>query len=142
MLIRDGYLAVLPDGSLNPREPLSRGRALHSISRLLEARGLLQLQRATARPTADDNLILRSTKGNINRLVEILSRLTSRTVTNNTGLAGEYDFTLQWVPDQDIETEGAPLFTALQEQIGLKLESIKRPVEVIVIDRIERPSEN
>ncbi|HEY6231945.1 MAG TPA: SpoIID/LytB domain-containing protein [Pyrinomonadaceae bacterium] len=63
MLIRDGYLAVLPDGSLNPREPLSRGRALHSISRLLEARGLLQLQRASARPTADDNLILRSTKG-------------------------------------------------------------------------------
>jgi len=63
MLIRDGYLAVLPDGSLSPREPLSRGRALHTISRLLEARGLLQLQRATARPTADDNLILRSTKG-------------------------------------------------------------------------------
>jgi stage II sporulation protein D len=63
MLIRDGYLAILPDGSLNPREPLSRGRALHTILRLLESRSLLQLQRATARPTADDNLILRSTKG-------------------------------------------------------------------------------
>lgn len=63
MLIRDGYLAVMPDGTLHPREPLSRGRALHSIARLLEARGLLQLQRAVARPTADDTLILRSTKG-------------------------------------------------------------------------------
>ncbi|HEV2826088.1 MAG TPA: SpoIID/LytB domain-containing protein [Pyrinomonadaceae bacterium] len=63
MLIRDGYLSVLPDGSLHPREALSRGRALHSIARLLEARGLLQLQRGAARPTADDNLILRSTKG-------------------------------------------------------------------------------
>jgi stage II sporulation protein D len=63
MLIRDGYLAVMPDGTLHPREPLARGRALHSISRLLEARGLLQLQRAVARPTADDNLVLRSTKG-------------------------------------------------------------------------------
>jgi stage II sporulation protein D len=63
MLIRDGYLAVMPDGTLHPREPLSRGRALHSISRLLEARGLLQLQRAVARPTANDTLVLRSTKG-------------------------------------------------------------------------------
>jgi stage II sporulation protein D len=63
MLIRDGYLSVLPDGSLHPREPLSRGRALHSIARLLEARGLLQLQRGAARPSKDDNLILRSTKG-------------------------------------------------------------------------------
>jgi stage II sporulation protein D len=63
MLIRDGYLSVLPDATLRPREPLSRGRALHSIARLLEARSLLQLQKGTARPTANDALILRSTKG-------------------------------------------------------------------------------
>jgi stage II sporulation protein D len=63
MLIRDGYLSLLPDATLRPREPLSRARALHSIARLLETRSLLQLQRATARPTADDTLILRSTKG-------------------------------------------------------------------------------
>jgi stage II sporulation protein D len=63
MLIRDGYLAILPDATLRPREPLSRGRALHSIARLLEARNLLQLQKGTARPTADDSLVLRSTKG-------------------------------------------------------------------------------
>jgi stage II sporulation protein D len=63
MLIRDGYLAVLPDATLHPREPLSRARALHSIARLLEARSLFQLQKGTARPTADGALILRSTKG-------------------------------------------------------------------------------
>jgi stage II sporulation protein D len=63
LLIRDGYLSVLPDATLHPREPLSRGRALHSIARLLETRGLLQLQKGTARPTADDALVLRSTKG-------------------------------------------------------------------------------
>lgn len=62
-LIRDGFLAVLPDATLHPREPLSRARALHSIARLLEARNLLQLQKATARPTSEDLLILRSTKG-------------------------------------------------------------------------------
>jgi len=63
MLIRDGYLSVLPDATLHPREPLSRARALHSIARMLEARNLLQLQKGTARPTANDALILRSTKG-------------------------------------------------------------------------------
>ena len=63
MLIRDGYLSILPDATLRPREPLSRARALHSIARILEARNLLQLQKGTARPTADDSLVLRSTKG-------------------------------------------------------------------------------
>jgi stage II sporulation protein D len=63
MLIRDGYLSLLPDATLRPREPLSRARALHSIARLLEARSLLQLQKGSARPTADDSLVLRSTRG-------------------------------------------------------------------------------
>lgn len=62
-LVREGYLPVLPDVSLRPREPLSRGRALHTIARLLESRGLFQLQKGTARPTSEDNLVLRSTKG-------------------------------------------------------------------------------
>jgi stage II sporulation protein D len=63
MLIRDGYLAVYPDASLRPREPLSRARVLHTIARILEARDLLQLQKANARPTANGALILRSTRG-------------------------------------------------------------------------------
>ena len=63
MLIRDGYLAVYPDATLRPREPLSRARVLHTIARILEARNLLQLQKANARPAADGALILRSTRG-------------------------------------------------------------------------------
>lgn len=62
-LLRDGYLSVLPDATLRPREPLSRGRALHSIARILETRGLLQLQKGTARPTSEDSLVLRNTRG-------------------------------------------------------------------------------
>ena len=62
-LIRDGYLSALPDATLRPREPLSRGRALHSIVRILDARNHLQLQKAIARPTADGSLVLRSTRG-------------------------------------------------------------------------------
>ena len=63
MLVRDGYLSVLPDATLRPRDPISRARALHSIARMLESRNLLQIQKGTARPTADDSLILRSAKG-------------------------------------------------------------------------------
>ncbi|HKU72404.1 MAG TPA: SpoIID/LytB domain-containing protein, partial [Pyrinomonadaceae bacterium] len=60
MLLRDGHLSVYPDVTLRPRMPLSRGRVLHAIARLLEARNLLQLQKANARPTSDGQLILRS----------------------------------------------------------------------------------
>jgi len=62
-LLRDGYFSVFPDATLRPREPLSRGRALHSIARILEARSLLQLQKGSSRPTAADSLVMRSTKG-------------------------------------------------------------------------------
>ena len=63
MLLRDGYLSVYPDATLRPRAPLSRARVLHAISRILEGRNLLQLQKANARPTSDGQLILRSTRG-------------------------------------------------------------------------------
>jgi uncharacterized protein (TIGR03435 family) len=91
---------------------------------------------------AGDHMALRSTKGNIPRLVEILSGLTGSLVTNDTGLSGEYDFTLEWVQDPNSDAAAPALFTALQEQLGLKLEASKKPMEVIVIDHIERPSEN
>jgi len=63
LLLRDGYLSVFPDATLRPRESMSRASVLHTISRVLEARNLFQLQKGTARPTADGNLVLRSTKG-------------------------------------------------------------------------------
>jgi stage II sporulation protein D len=63
MLLRDGHLSVYPDATLRPRMPLSRARVLHAISRILEARSLLQLQKANARPASDGQLILRSSKG-------------------------------------------------------------------------------
>jgi uncharacterized protein (TIGR03435 family) len=70
-----------------------------------------------------------------------------RPVIDRTGLAGAFDFKLEWTPDA-AQADAAPvdagpsLFTALQEQLGLKLESTKAPAEVIVIDHVERPSEN
>jgi len=79
-----------------------------------------------------------------------------RPVIDQTGLEGRYDFTLTWTPDETqfggrggqvpppADPANAPpgLFTAIQEQLGLKLESTKAPVDVVVIDRLEKPSEN
>jgi bla regulator protein blaR1 len=79
----------------------------------------------------------------------------SRPVMDKTGLTGIYDFTLEWMPDTaPTSTPDAPsstglpgipaatIFTALQQQLGLKLEPGKSPIEVIVIDHMERPSGN
>jgi len=63
MLLRDGVLSVYPDATLRPRLPLSRARVLHAVVRILEARNLLQLQKANARPTSEGQLILRTAKG-------------------------------------------------------------------------------
>ena len=65
-----------------------------------------------------------------------------RLVVDKTGLATPYDFTLDWFVSTATDATGPSLFTALQEQLGLRLEPAKGPVEVLVIDHIERPSAN
>ena len=77
-----------------------------------------------------------------------------RPVLDKTGLTGKYDYVLQWVPETGAnaapggeknatpDASGPSLFTALQEQLGLKLEPTKAPADVVVIDHIEMPSEN
>jgi len=65
-----------------------------------------------------------------------------RIVLDKTGLNGSYDFTLEWAPDQATDSSAPALVTALREQLGLKLESHRSPLDVLVIDSIERPSEN
>ena len=62
MLVRDGYLSALPDATLRPREVMSRAHVLRTISRTLEGRSLLQLQKGTTRPTSNGMFILRTNK--------------------------------------------------------------------------------
>jgi bla regulator protein BlaR1 len=74
-----------------------------------------------------------------------VSRRLGHNVIDRTGLNREYDFDLRWAPDTpdgDSVPDGPSIFTALQEQLGLKLESGKAPVDAIVIDNIEKPTEN
>jgi uncharacterized protein (TIGR03435 family) len=83
------------------------------------------------------------------------SAVLDRPVVDRTGLPGRYDFTLTWTPDESqfsglgvrvpppsADATAPGLFTAFQEQLGLKLDSTKAPVEVLVVDRVERPSAN
>ncbi len=87
-----------------------------------------------------------------------LSNQLGRTVIDKTGLSGNYDFELKWTPDlgqqqlgprevggpeaaPPVDANGPSIFTALQE-LGLKLESTKGPVEILVIDHVEKPAEN
>jgi uncharacterized protein (TIGR03435 family) len=98
----------------------------------------------------------------LSSLTRLLSQQLGSTVQDKTGLMGKYDFTLQWTPDRNAspmpgapepgqqgpgaaastDASGPSIFTAVQEQLGLKLESQKGPVEVLVIDHVETPSEN
>jgi uncharacterized protein (TIGR03435 family) len=92
-------------------------------------------------------------------LTRALSRQLGRKVVDRTALNARFDFTLTWTPDnlpprapgtpQDqpvtvngigIDPNGPSIFTAIQEQLGLKLESTKGPVDVVVIDRVEEPT--
>lgn len=92
----------------------------------------------------------------ISRLAPALSRMLGRTVVDATRLTGNFHIKMQWTPDQaqlqlelppgapqpQFDPNGPSIFTALQEQLGLKLESQKGPVDILVIDHVEKPSEN
>jgi uncharacterized protein (TIGR03435 family) len=94
-------------------------------------------------------------------LANMLSQQLHRTVLDKTGLTGKYDLELTWTPDRGSDpmfkgaadnsqqrtdaasdSSGPSIFTAVQEQLGLRLQSAKGPVETLVIDHVEMPSEN
>jgi uncharacterized protein (TIGR03435 family) len=96
----------------------------------------------------------------VSNLARLLSRQLGLTIVDKTGLTGKYDIKLQWDPEEwrgpmfagpiggnqeaapPPDATGPSIFTALREQLGLRLQSTKGPVETVVIDHIERPSEN
>jgi uncharacterized protein (TIGR03435 family) len=96
----------------------------------------------------------------LEQLATNLSRLVGKMVIDKTNLPGAFDMLVEYTPDPGIgarsdfpgrppdggpappASDGPSIFTALQEQLGLKLESTKGPVSVLVIDRVEQPIEN
>ena len=79
----------------------------------------------------------------VSQLANILGPQVQRMVVDRTGLTGNFDFDLTWRPEQGpaaSDSNGPSIFTALQEQLGLKLESTRDQVDVLVIDHIEPPT--
>jgi uncharacterized protein (TIGR03435 family) len=100
---------------------------------------------------------IRATAAPIHNLIDALESVADiggRVIVDKTGLTGRYDFSLRWTPLQTAaapggesgtapaDAEAASLFTAIEEQLGLRLVSTKGPGQVLVIDHIEPPSEN
>jgi uncharacterized protein (TIGR03435 family) len=80
----------------------------------------------------------------LSNLVLNVSRWTDRVVVDDTGLDGKFDWDVQWTPDDltadAANTPGGPsLFAALSDQAGFRLERHRRPVDVLVVERAERP---
>ena len=98
----------------------------------------------------------------MDQFAKLLARTVGLPVVNQTGLEGVFNFKLEWTPDPGQsgggpfggmpppgadappppDPNGPSIFTAVQEQLGLRLESQKGPVEMLVIDKVEKPSEN
>jgi uncharacterized protein (TIGR03435 family) len=139
------------------------------IYELVIAKGGVKMQEAKEQDPANTRHLMMfggpgeidSTAMKVENLAHTLSGQLGRTVEDKTGLKDNYDFTLKWTPDAAAANiaragDAAPapsadaadsstvpsLFTALEEQLGLKLESAKGPEAVIVIDHIEQPSAN
>lgn len=102
-----------------------------------------------------DGLVTHSGRGSLevksfamSQLAQALHYSAGRIVVDKTGLTGRYDFSLRWSPMSDAastqpsDSSAPSIFTALQEQLGLKLEPMKYPVDTIVIDHVELPSAN
>jgi uncharacterized protein (TIGR03435 family) len=79
----------------------------------------------------------------MDRFASLLGDVLKRIVVNKTDAEGLFDLSVKWVPDDALNAaDGPSVFTALQEQLGLRLESTKTPVEMLVIDEVHLPSEN
>ena len=74
-------------------------------------------------------------------LASLLANRVERPVLNRTGMPGQFDIKLEWVPEESPET-GPSIFTAVQEQLGLRLETERAAAEILVVEHVDRPSPN
>jgi uncharacterized protein (TIGR03435 family) len=130
--------------------------AVHAEKREMPIFALVTAKGGSKLVTTNENGTLTGGRGRINItgaddalaiLAFELSWRLGRPVIDQTGLKGRYELTLNWTEDDGPSlasnaSSGPSLFTAIQEQLGLKLEATKGPVPVLVIDHAEKPSEN
>jgi uncharacterized protein (TIGR03435 family) len=154
--------AKLPAGAAMPQLPAMLrallktrfGMAFHRETREVPAYALVVakggLKAPPAKPGSRTGFRIRaghieSESATMTGLTDKLSRFADRPVVEKTNLAGSYEFKLDWAPDPTVSDATAlpSLFTAIEKQLGLKLEATKEPMEVTVIDQIAKvPTDN
>ena len=121
------------------------------VYELVVAKGGPKLKQAAADDAAKEHVSMRApgdleaVHGVISYLPIMLNTEVGRAIVDRTALTGHYNFTLKYVPTSKTvtdETGGSSIFTAIQEQLGLRLQPSKAPMDVLVIDSIERPTTN
>jgi uncharacterized protein (TIGR03435 family) len=90
----------------------------------------------------DGKMVLKADGLSMGSFTRFLSRQAGRPVVDKTGLTGAYDVKLEWSPDPNPDSAAESIFSAIQEQLGLRIEATKAPVNFVVVDSVERPSEN
>jgi uncharacterized protein (TIGR03435 family) len=160
---RDEQMAMLRT-LLSDRFSLTfhREPKVFSIYELEVAKGGPKLKPSTAPPTDPAALIstvypqrmmLPARNASMGEFVSMLQRaLLDRPVVDKTGLPGKYDFDLEWAPDEtqfggevpvaSADAPSPPFFSAIQEQLGLRLVATRGPIQALVVDKAERPSAN
>jgi uncharacterized protein (TIGR03435 family) len=127
---------------------LHRGEKEMQVYALTLAKGGLKTEPG---PPSGDWVRMTGGRGRLNgkevpiaQLLANLGDILHRPVVNETGSSGSFTVTLEWAPEENgaAASDKPSLFTAIQEQMGMKLESVKRPIEVLIVDRAERPTEN
>lgn len=112
---------------------------------LVVAKSGLKIERAKPDEVAKlggSNTYLRGTNVRMEVLAKVMADIGGRLGVDKTGLTGGYDFELHWAPADDSSSDLPPLFTAVQQQLGLQLESVKVPIQAVIIDRAEKPDGN
>ena len=118
-----------------------------AVYNLVIAKGGIKMKEAPPTERSSYSMGLGRINGDamqIDNLAFSLSNPVGRLIIDKTGLTGKYQVSLNWAWNDEPGSgdTGPSIFTALQEQLGLKLEPAKAPIDVVVIDHIERPSEN
>jgi uncharacterized protein (TIGR03435 family) len=125
-----------------------------SVYALTIAKGGAKLEKTKSEPDALSDAsghgvgpaqYMKFTNNSMADFAQVMQLMVDKPVVDQTNLSGHYDFVLQWTPDslRATPTDSAPgLFTAVQEQLGLKLEATRAPTDVFVIDAATRPTQN
>jgi bla regulator protein blaR1 len=142
LMIAKGGLKMQPEGNAAPSGPMGPGPG--------------NVTPPPPPPGPGAGMFFTARSETMESLAHMLSRTLGSPVIDKTGLTGKYDYRLQFAPDDSVrastptpmgsapppETDGPSIFTALQEQLGLKLVAQKQQVDVIVIDHMEQPTPN